>query len=271
MVWCDYFHTQTECSTSTDGGSHCYANCTPTALRYYGTCNYIRFCNYVALNANYNCVPSYVVLTNGSYSYYVAGIYVNGGIGYMQTGTCQYCTSVAVGGEIDVNCFESEIGGPWTNAQKRNANEEDGEFASNFIKDPSIAIQTSNSAKLTNMKFNSDTQIDRNEKRSDSSIDAEDKNIIIPKSNSLSKIIRRSDDTLEENTDNDSLCNLLGLCDPNWHCRLAGSDLSHPINLSSCCFALINLNLQCACSPIAAALGFYPPPPFGWLGFVCLP
>lgn len=247
LYFCDFCYTvhQTECSTSTDGGSHCYANCTPTALRYYGTCNYTPFCNYVALSTNYTCTPSYVILTNGSYSYYVAGIYVNNGIGYLQTGTCQYCNSVAVGGELDNDCFESEIGGPWTNAQKRSAlEEEDEEITSHFIRD-SNSIRSVTSENLI-------------------SEDLKNK----PRSNSVQI---RSDYLVEKDSTNDALCNLLGLCDPSWHCRLAGSSLSYPINLTSCCFALINLNLQCACSPIAAALGFYPPAPEGFLGFICLP
>lgn len=263
-VWWDYYFAQTaECSSATDGGTHCYSNCTPTALRYYGTCNYTHFCNYVALNTNYNCVSSYVILPNGSYSYYVAGIYVTGGVGYMQSGTCQYCNSVTVGGEIDINCFESSIGGPWTNAQKRTATDEDNEeFISTYVKDPSLTHQqASNSANMNSYNFNTIKK-----RRSESTIEIEDKITKKPKQD-MSQLIR-SDDMIQENND---LCNLLGFCDSSWHCRLAGSSLSYPINLSSCCFALLNLNLQCACSPIAAALGLYPPPPLGWLGFVCLP
>jgi len=286
VVLCNCYYTDSECSTSTDGGSNCYTNCSPNALRYYGTCNYVPYCNFVALNANYNCVPSYVILPNGSFSYYVAGIYVTGGVGYLQSGTCQFCNSVAVGGALDVSCFDSEVGGPWTNAQKRRtATSDDDEDSEEFISNVVIETkyfenQNSNSnsnsnsfANINSYKSNIDVEKKRtknlNDNNEEAKIRSKPKNY--NNNNNNFEHVLRSDDKIEEKEDRESLCNLFGFCDPSWGCKLAGSSMSNPINLSSCCFALINLNNECACSPIAAALGLYPLGLGGLLGFICSP
>jgi len=261
-LFCDLLYSQvSQCSSSSDGGSHCYTNCTPTALRYYGTCNYTHFCNYVALQTNYSCVPSYVILVNGSYSYYVAGIYVDGnGVGHLQQFTNQYCNSIAVGGALDNDCFDTDVGGPWTNEQKRSESEKDDELSSAHESEKDEVIKINSYEKF-------DLQNDQAKKASKRSVSEE---MDINKIESEPKNQKRNL-TLIEKEDSEHLgCNLLGTCDPSWNCPLQGSSLTYPINLSSCCFALINLNLSCACSKIAAALGFYPTPEVT-LGFICLP